>query len=140
MDDPNTLTTWWKYNMVVPLLYFPAAAFPKLSILALYFRIFGSKSQPISRAICFATGFIIAGNCLANVIVSFLMCRPLAFVWNKNLDGTCVDINAWWRWCSFANLVTDVIMLIQPLPHTIKLHIPKKVKLGLAVTFIVGSM
>lgn len=140
MDNPNTLITWWKFNMIIPLISSLAVAFPKLSILALYFRIFGSKNQPVSRTICFATGFIIAGTCFANVIVSFFMCRPLAFVWNKSLGGTCIDIMAWWRWCTFPNLVTDVVMLVLPVPHTIKLHVPKKVKLGLTVTFIVGGM
>jgi hypothetical protein len=141
MDDPNQLTICLKFLLVYPLIYLPAAALPKLSILALYFRVFGTKLNPITRTICWVTVILTIGNCVANFFVTFAVCRPLNFLWDKSVPGgTCLDINAWWRWASLMNIVTDVIMLVLPLPHVYKLQAPKKVKIGLGITFTTGSM
>jgi hypothetical protein len=82
LDDPNKLIVCLKFLLVFPLIYLPAAAMPKLSILALYFRVFGTKLNPITRTICWITVFLTIGNCLANFFVTFGVCRPLAFLWD----------------------------------------------------------
>lgn len=140
-EDPHKLVTWAKMAFILAFMYPPAVALPKLSILALYFRVFDTRVNPISRIICWVIGTIIVGNCAANVLVTFGMCRPIAYLWNSTIPGgMCFDINAWWRWASLANILTDVVMLVLPVPTILRLQVPKKVKAGLAVTFTTGSM
>jgi hypothetical protein len=44
------------------------------------------------------------------------------------------------RYGSIPNIVTDVMMLILPMPLIWSLHVSPKVKIGLLVTFLLGSM
>jgi hypothetical protein len=44
------------------------------------------------------------------------------------------------RYGSIPNLVTDVVVLILPLPLVWGLHVSSKEKIGLLVTFLLGSM
>jgi hypothetical protein len=44
------------------------------------------------------------------------------------------------RYGSIPNIVTDVVMLILPMPLIWGLHVSTKVKIGLLVTFLLGSM
>jgi hypothetical protein len=140
MDDPRKLTTWAKFVFIFPIVYVPAAALPKFSLLALYLRVFGTRTNPKSRMVILITIGIVALNMLVNFFITFGMCRPLAFLWNKKIvGGSCIDINTWWRWASLANIVTDLIMLFLPVPTIIQIQAPKKIKVGLAVTFLTGS-
>ncbi|KAF2190025.1 hypothetical protein K469DRAFT_448133, partial [Zopfia rhizophila CBS 207.26] len=142
-ESPEKIIVWAKFTIIFPLLYYPGVALPKLSILALYFRVFGNLQNPIPRKICWFTGALIVGNCIGNMVPAFLICRPLNYVWNKNLEGggTCdIQVSVWWRWSSLVNIITDVIMLALPVPAILKLQAPKKVKAGLAATFITGSI
>ncbi|KAF2811144.1 uncharacterized protein BDZ99DRAFT_344380, partial [Mytilinidion resinicola] len=138
-NTPWKLKTWAKFTFIIPLTYLPAIAMPKLSILCLYLRIF---SEPIHRAVCWITAGLIVANCIGSMVPAFVICVPLEFLWNQNLPGGghCIDIDAWYRWSSLMNILTDLIMLGLPIPVIIKLHVSRNVKVGLAITFATGSI
>ncbi|KAF2180761.1 hypothetical protein K469DRAFT_639166 [Zopfia rhizophila CBS 207.26] len=139
MESPEKLVVWAKFAIIIPITYFPSVAFPKLSILALYLRIF---EEPAYQIVCWATALFIGGNCIGAVIPAFFICIPLEYWWNKNLPGggNCIDVNAWYRWPSIVNIATDLVMLAIPIPAIITLHTSKRVKAGLAATFLLGSI
>jgi hypothetical protein len=56
------------------------------------------------------------------------------------VDGHCVNINAWFRYSRIVNIVSDVIMLILPIPHVIRLQSTMRLKVGLLITFLLGSV
>ncbi|KAH6680648.1 hypothetical protein B0J14DRAFT_634169 [Halenospora varia] len=74
-------------------------------------------------------------------MITFLMCTPLAYTWDKTItDGHCIDEQEVLLWISFSNIVTDVLMLILPLPILWRLHIPVNQMLGLVITFLTFSL
>ncbi len=113
MSDPAKLIVWSKFVLVIPLVYLAAIVFPKLVILAIYLRIFTKKSY---RVTCRVLAGLLIANWIAVTITELLICRPLAFLWNRFIiRGHCYNINAWFRWGSLVNILTDLVMLILPL-------------------------
>ena len=138
VSDPEKLVLWAKFVLVLPLLYLGAVLFPKLAILAIYLRVF---TTPSYRVACWALAALLIANWLAFTITTFMMCTPLEYLWNKAIiGGHCFNINLFYRWSAFPNIVTDVVMLVLPLPAVWKLHTSRNIKIGLTITFAAGSM
>lgn len=138
VSSPSKLTTWAKFALIFPLVYLAAVVLPKLSILVLYLRIFIKRTDRIA---CWATAAFLIANWLGATVALFCMCMPLDFLWDKTIpDGHCIDINAGYRWSSLMNIITDVVMLILPLPVIWKIQTSMRLKIGLTLTFALGSM
>ena len=136
--DPAKIILWAKFVLVIPLIYLAAAMFPKLAILAIYLRIFTKKSY---RNTCWVVAVLLVANCIAFTVTGLLICRPIAFLWDHSIaKGHCYNINAWFRWGSVVNIITDVVMLVLPLPMIWKVQTSRKIKLGLTLTFATGSV
>lgn len=133
--DPHMMVNWGKFIIIIPLFYFSTVVPPKLAILHLYLSIFTEKRL---RNICYATGVVIVCNWVAVIIAGLLSCRPLSYFWTG--QGVCINIDAWLRWGGFANILTDVVMLILPMPVVWRLHASTRLKLGIFVTFLLGSL
>ena len=54
--------------------------------------------------------------------------------------GHCNNIEAHFIYASIPNIVTDVAMILLPIPVVWNLHVPRHVKLGLVMTFLVAGM
>lgn len=138
MTAPGKLIIYAKFLMVIPLLYLAAVVFPKLAILAIYLRIF---TQPRFRSACYVLITLLIANWIGTTVAGLLICRPLEYLWDRTIvDGHCLNINAYFRWASLVNIITDVAMLILPLPVIWELHTSRNIKIGLTITFATGSM
>lgn len=138
ISDPDKLVVWAKFVLIIPEIYLSAVLFPKLAILAIYLRIFNKAPYRIT---CWVLAAVLVANCIATTIAGFLTCVPLEYLWDPTIPGGhCFDINAYFRWASLTNIVTDVVMLILPLPVIWKIHTSRNVKMGLTFTFATGSM
>lgn len=136
--DPNKITVWAKLVLATPIIYVAAVVFPKLAILAIYLRIFTLAPYRIS---CYVVALILIANWLGTTIAGFLMCVPLRYLWDKTVvGGHCFNINPLLRWGSLANILTDIVMLLLPLPVIWRLHTSRNIKIGLTITFATGSV
>lgn len=136
--DPATYVRWAKSAVAVEIIYCTSVVFPKLSILAMYLRIFPVKK--VYRYNVLILMFIVAANGISGDLTSLLSCRPLATRWNPALRGDCINVTNYWRFISLANIISDVAILAFPLPVVWKLHISLPQKLGLTVLFLTGSL
>ncbi|KAF2741961.1 hypothetical protein M011DRAFT_433877 [Sporormia fimetaria CBS 119925] len=137
LEDPNKLVTWLKLCKAEEFTWGLSVMFPKLSILCLYMKIFTTRPY---RMAAYMTGMAIILTTLAVIISGFAMCRPFAFFWDKTIPGgVCGDIMAGYRYIGIPNLLTDIVLLVLPLPAVYHLHTNISVKLGLFFTFISGS-
>jgi hypothetical protein len=138
-NHPTALTTYSKIQVPYPMIYVLACTFPKLAILGLYLRIFAAKRD---RLASYALIAIISLWCISAIVANGLQCIPLAYLWNPTTypDGQCFNINEFWRWLSFPNILTDFVMLLLPFPCIWKLRLSKRDKVGLALTFCTGSV
>ena len=138
LKDPHTIVIWAKCIFALEMLYLPAVALPKLSILCLYLRIFTRHQCRIFIYILIA---VVGCNWLAYAIATTFECRPVAYQWNKTIpNGTCFDQKTFYRLANVPNIVTDAGMLILPLPLVWQLKAPKAQKAGVLIVFLTGSV
>ncbi|KAL9122552.1 MAG: hypothetical protein Q9187_000895 [Circinaria calcarea] len=135
---PEKVTRWGKYLVAISTLYFGGINIPKLAILAFYRRLFSKKR--IRLAIHLLAGCLIALT-LSTVVTAFVACIPYAANWDPNIPGAvCINKEAFFIWGSIPNILSDIIMLILPMPVVWKLHTSTRLKIGLTITFAVGSL
>lgn len=65
-------------------------------------------------------------------------CKPVARAWNMSINGTCIDQKGLYIATAVTNTVTDVALLIVPLPVLASLNMPRIQKVGLFFMFVVG--
>ncbi|KAF1948503.1 hypothetical protein CC80DRAFT_486023 [Byssothecium circinans] len=138
-EDPtgNTLMNYFKLLKAQEFVQQAAVAAPKLAILVLYTRVF--TTRPYRTAVYVVAGAIIA-TWLGAGITSLTICRPFGFNWDKKIrGGKCGDVLGFYRAICVPNLVTDFVVAIMPMPILWDLKVKMTVKIGLALTFLIGS-
>jgi hypothetical protein len=137
---PELLTPYFRTLVAIEEIYCISVVFPKLSILAMYLRIL--PKTPVYRNINYAMMFIVAATGFAGLVTSWASCRPLSLRWTQTTweAPECINIDSFWRWISFPNIITDLVMLILPLPMVWTLKTSKMQKFSLTVLFLAASM
>ncbi|MCJ1309868.1 hypothetical protein MMC25_003529 [Agyrium rufum] len=108
----------------------------KLSILALYHRIFNTGRFPRYNLSLMA--FILTYS-IAFILVSVFQCIPIQKSWNKALSGYCVNNEGQWYSFAVLNIISDIAIMILPMPVIQKLQLPKGQKIGLSLVFLLGA-
>lgn len=138
MQDPATVTVYFKYLLLLAGYYYPMVAVPKLAVLALYNRLLTLEPY---RTIIRIIAAVLIVSAIVIVVMAMNLCHPFAANWNPYLPGaSCLNQQAFYTYASLPNIVTDVAMLVLPMPVVWKLQASAKVKLGLVATFLTGSV
>lgn len=126
-------------QMLIPFqfCYGIAIASVKCSYLFFYLRIFPHAALQRMAYICMA---IVLAWWVGNVLQIFLMCRPFAKNWNNALPGRCGNRPIGFTIIGALNMVTDVIIILLPLPWVRRLQMPRRAKLGLYLMFGIGLL
>ena len=118
-----------------------AMIFIKLSILVFYRRLFprentNSRWRACHWALCIASvGFGIIQCC--GII---FQCTPIAFFWDPTIPGGhCINISAFFRFANIANLLTDILILVMPIPIVWTLRLDRHKKIGVCGLFLLGG-
>lgn len=136
--DPRGVTTYYKWLLVVSSYYFAVVGIPKLAILALYHRVFPIKFY---HNIIYVLIFIVIATGIVCPIMSLNLCHPFAFNWNHSIPGgKCLNGGAFYRWGSLPNILTDIALLVLPMPIVWNMKASTNMKIGLTLTFLTGSM
>ncbi|KAF2794710.1 hypothetical protein K505DRAFT_360851 [Melanomma pulvis-pyrius CBS 109.77] len=116
------------------LIYVMSLPLPKLAILCLYYRLFTSK---MSYYILYVTGLVIVATCLFGVLAGFFNCRPFDSFWELTVEAHCtMDRMVAFRYYSIPNMVTDVAIILIPVPALWRLKVGVLTKIGVALTFL----
>lgn len=107
-----------------------AVTFIRASILALYIRIFRTKSF---RMTCYVVHGINAAFGAATILGACLICLPIAFNWDRSIPGGyCGDQKSLDLFIGVFNLLMDVIVVVLPMPvlWDLQMAAGKKVRIG----------
>ena len=118
-------------------LYNCALASIKLSILALYYRIFINEAF---RKIVVAVATFVVLWLITIEIPLAVICRPTQAFWNPHLSKNCLSATAMIYYITTSNLVTDLVVFILPIPVIIRLHTTTRNKLALCFLFSIGIL
>ncbi|KAI9852942.1 MAG: hypothetical protein M1838_003736 [Thelocarpon superellum] len=109
----------------------------KVFILFFYDRIFAVASfRPLCR---FWIGFSIC-QMLGGTMAAILECVPVAGVWNLTIPSRCIIYVAWYVGQAAFNILTDLVILIMPLPAVWSLRIARRQKVAVCSIFVLGSL
>ncbi|KAL6714542.1 hypothetical protein ACLMJK_007967 [Lecanora helva] len=128
-------TKWFNVSSIV---YAPAILSTKLAILLLYRNVFsphrkGAFDLTIRVFIVFLCLFY-----LSTTIVKIWECNPRERIWNKSVEGTCVNVPALLDASGICNTLTDIIILLMPIHVVWNLKTTYWKKVGVVLVFSVG--
>ncbi|KAF3063484.1 hypothetical protein GL218_02765 [Daldinia childiae] len=138
MEDPNKVTKYLLLLYLLDWFYVPSNMLSRVSVVILYLRIFTDKW---ARAACWGViGFLVA-NCVATIIAAQLECTPLAFTWDKSIQGgTCFNQILWYQLTNFPNIIGDIMIMILPIRTVWGLKASVGRKAGIATVCLTGSI
>ena len=85
--------------------------------------------------------FLVAAYWTGATFKLMFMCSPLAFYWDKSIEGgTCLNNSVNNVVVSFINLVLDLIVVALPMPMLWGLQMPTSKKIGLTAIFGIGGV
>lgn len=121
------------------ILNYPFIVTPaKISILLFYNRIFTTSKF---RVLSYAVASIVLGTGVGILFSAILQCSPVQFAWDKSIKGgTCFNQTAFFRYVSLPQILTDVVILIMPLPFVWKVQTRMTQKVALTGVFLLGGL
>ncbi|KAF5539722.1 integral membrane protein PTH11 [Fusarium napiforme] len=126
-----------KLTFISPILYAVCTACSKMALALFYRRL---SPQRWWKWSVYSVFFLVAGYNLAILLVVLFGCTPFKKSWDLTiLEGSCVDRGAVYVCTAALGILSDLILLIMPLPMILQLQMPRRQKVGLVVLFVIGS-
>ncbi|RAL04833.1 uncharacterized protein BO80DRAFT_209742 [Aspergillus ibericus CBS 121593] len=121
------------------IIYLPALATAKFALLMLYYRLMSMLR--VWRRIIYVVAFIIAGYSLAITLSLIFACNPIAKNWDVTIThGHCIDRTGFYLATAITNTVSDIILVLIPIPVVFRLRLPLVQKLGISCMFGIGCL
>lgn len=108
-----------------------------MSILLQYRRVF---STPRMRLACSLLIGFLAVYGTWTVVSAWANCVPLAKFWDPSVPGFCFDKKALWFSNSAIHILTDLLILVYPMPVLKSLQLPSRQKFALMGVFALGGL
>ncbi|PLB47349.1 hypothetical protein P170DRAFT_413233 [Aspergillus steynii IBT 23096] len=133
---PQHLETVSKLLISMECVYCTTVGIIKLSILAMYRRIFIDRVTRVATLILAAVtiSWVISIN-----FVSIFQCTPVAKTWNPTLPGHCINLKGSFIGNAVPNIMTDIANLSLPARQVWKLHASLTHRLAVIGIFLLGS-
>ena len=119
------------------LIYAPAMALVKVSVLLFYLRIFPNRW--LRCATYLIAGMILAWTIAMELVLAF-QCTPVHRAWNQGAAGRCLDMSAVYLGSAIPNVLTDLFIIVLPLPLISRLQMTRAQRFGLYVSFLMAGM
>ncbi|KAM0796141.1 hypothetical protein BDR22DRAFT_893479 [Usnea florida] len=119
------------------ILYNPAIALAKISILVLYRRIFPGHRLLI---ILWTVGAFVVCYCTAQFFVLLIQCRPIQAAWDPTVPNpVCIRVNTTYIVIGSFNALTDIVTLCIPIPILWRLQVSRERRAQLIGMFMLGG-
>lgn len=128
-----------KLFYVCQMVYIAVQVFAKVSILALYSRLFPDTIRWFQWAVRGMIAFMFTHGLLFFLLVVF-QCLPVESIWNKTITGKCLPVTAVIGFLGAGlSIAEDFIILFLPLHQLWELQMDTRKKVGLILLLCVGS-
>ncbi|WVQ96569.1 hypothetical protein IAU59_003674 [Kwoniella sp. CBS 9459] len=134
---PEWLAPLRKSTYAFTVFYNPAIMTIKLAILILYIRM--STAHRFLRIASIATMVVVMLTGVICTFISIFRCRPVSAAWSSRDNSQCIDVIALYLSSAPINILTDLAILLLPLPILTSLRMEYRQKVVLVTTFIVGG-
>ncbi|PQE27365.1 hypothetical protein CJF32_00000332 [Rutstroemia sp. NJR-2017a WRK4] len=135
--EPQWLPSLRKSEYAFTILYNPALMATKNSILIFYLRM-SRNTQTVLRVASYVTLVVVN---LAGVVLTFLnafQCSPVHAAWTDGSNAKCLSIITLYSASAPVNIITDLAILVLPIPVLTGMRLPHRQKAILVFTFAMG--
>lgn len=122
---------------VLQLAYVATLPLVKISVLLFYYRIFPQKRF---RYALYGMGIFLILFFLSSVLAVVLQCLPIHGFWEPDITHHCFDQVTFYIAQGSLNFVSDVFVVLMPIPLLWKLRLPLARRLGLVIVFLLGGL
>ncbi|KAL8775533.1 MAG: hypothetical protein Q9209_000029 [Squamulea sp. 1 TL-2023] len=133
----NEVRIFWKAMFAIIISWPIAQSTTKISILLFYIQLFPTK---VFRIAAYSLIVVVTIWMIQQVLAILLLCRPISINWDASVTGTCGNVAANCMAGAGVNTLTDILILILPMPIIWRLHVPLRNKLILSLIFGFGSL
>jgi hypothetical protein len=127
-----------KVLFVCQIFYATSISLAKLSIVALYIRVF---PNPLFHKIILATSALIIAMWVCSIFVTIFQCNPIDGAWDFEIkDAKCITYVDYQFVSGIINAITDIILCVSPLPMVIKVQISRREKYMVCGLFGLGFL
>lgn len=119
------------------ITYMTVLEVTKISVLTMYMRIFPVRQMRISA---YTVGFLSLIWSIAMIFISIFRCTPIPKTWNSSLSGHCVNLLGAAIGSAFPNILSDIVILVLPMPLLWHLQTSVVQKIMLSGVFLLGSL
>jgi len=118
-------------------VYYAAMSSIKISYLWFYLRIFPHQSFRKWIWVCMG---LVAGYWAGSMLQIFLICSPFEMNWNPLAGGHCASYNVAFVTIGIFNMISDLVIMLLPIPFLRKLQMAIGTKIGLVTIFGIGLL
>lgn len=109
----------------------------KISLLILFYRIFVT---PVFRLATQVLGTVMVFWWIGTILADDLICLPIQHNWDPSIPAHCGSKQLLAIIPPIPWIVTDLVILLMPLPMVWNLHLPRLQRVGLAGLFLLGGL
>lgn len=109
----------------------------KAATILLYLRIFSTRKFRIAA---FTVMAIIVAASTGSIFATIFQCVPVAGAWDRSISAKCINSGKFWVAYAVMNILTDVMVLVLPLPLFASLSLGRRDKTMLYSLFLLGGL
>ncbi|KAI0465750.1 hypothetical protein F4859DRAFT_507844 [Xylaria cf. heliscus] len=134
----NEMTIFLKSTFAIEVIYYTIVFFVKSSIIFMYQRF---AIWATFKRLCFGTNMLLAIFYVVCIATTLGQCTPLEKAWDvtRTLPGRCINTTAFFYFTSGFNILTDVWILLLPIPTLRSLKISRHSRYVLFSIFGIGG-
>ncbi|PNS20483.1 hypothetical protein CAC42_5933 [Sphaceloma murrayae] len=135
--EPDQADLFYALSYVFFTLYGLSISFTKWAILLFYWRLFSAIRW--MRWAIIAVAVAIGCWTLSAITTWLAQCTPISKAWDYNVPGTCIHFYLFALLITSITLLTDVIILVLPIPVILRLNTTIGKKISLLCAFGIGG-
>ncbi|KAK8115996.1 hypothetical protein PG984_012498 [Apiospora sp. TS-2023a] len=117
------------------IFYNACLGFIKISVLALYARL---GDRTLTRLAIIMIG-VVCCQAGGNVLAAIFQCNPINAAYDITVtEKKCINVNAFYLANAAVNIFTDLLTYTLPIRLVLRLQVPRRQKIGLAVILCLG--
>ncbi|KAK0100751.1 hypothetical protein ONS95_007201 [Cadophora gregata] len=120
------------------MLHSPTTFFVKATLLLIFIRVF----SPMSKAVRAIYGFmiILLLYYTAQTAAKIWVCSPIGAFWNPAIRKSCINTRIVFRIDNAVSVITDLVILILPIPLLWSVQMTRKKKIGIGMLLGAGGL
>ncbi|KAI1407099.1 hypothetical protein F5Y13DRAFT_134916 [Hypoxylon sp. FL1857] len=134
---PGGVSYFLQTFFAVQLVYSCLSPLTKISLLALYYRIF-YVSRTLRIAVWIMTGLLVSWG-IGVFFTSIFTCDPIRGFWDLTIGAKCIDSALFFEAITIPNIILDVATVVLPIREVWKLQMGRDRKLAFTAIFFVGG-